>query len=30
MAKEYGIKVETKVINYEIKNSIINTIIEIV
>ncbi|PKP61720.1 hypothetical protein CVT91_02180 [Candidatus Atribacteria bacterium HGW-Atribacteria-1] len=30
MAKEYGIKEETKVINCEIKNSIINTIIEII
>jgi len=29
MAKEYGIKEETKVINCEIKNSICNTIIEI-
>ena len=30
MAKEYGVKEETKVINFEIKNSIINTVIEIV
>jgi len=30
MAKEYGIKVETKVINCEIKNSIVNNVIEIV
>ena len=30
IAKEYGIKEETKTINCEIKNSIINTIIEIV
>ena len=30
IAKEYGIKEETKVINCEVKNSIINTIIEIV
>ena len=30
VSKEYGIKEETKVINCEIKNSIINTIIEIV
>ena len=29
-AKEYGIKEETKVLNCEIKNSIINTIIEII
>ncbi len=29
MAKEYGIKEETKIINCEIKNSICNTIIEI-
>ena len=30
VSKEYGIKEETKVINCEVKNSIINTIIEIV
>ena len=30
MAKEYGIKEETKIINCEIKNSICNTIIELV
>ena len=30
VSKEYGIKEETKIINCEIKNSIINTVIEIV
>ena len=30
MAKEYGVREETKVINCEIKDFVINTIIEIV